>query len=179
MELSFRDQDWGPDPLSAMQAAYREGHKRLWGDAPPTRLALPAVKPEPVKPVEVVAPPEPEPEESITHAASIPAPLAAMHLARVILAECAEKHGVRIEDILGKRRHSRLVLARREAFWRLHNETLWPLLKIGQFLHKDHSTCCHALQVCEEFGLKLYSVRASKLLGKSAAGLVDGPVAEM
>jgi len=184
MDMRCSYEDWGTNPLQAMQNAYRERHARLWGPPPAPRLALPPVKPEPVKPVEVVValvkpalptPPEPDSptEAPIEPAISVPPPLVAMHLARTILREVAEKHGVLIEDIVGRRRQAKFMKARREACWRLYNETLWSLPKIGRFLNKDHTSILAAVRRCEKLGMVRYVVRPSKFGGERCAHAVD------
>lgn len=111
-----------------MAADYAERRRRLY--------ARPVV----VRVVEAPPPPEPEPPaepEPVEVAEEVPTP---RRLARHILAETCQRHGLRIECVLGDRRHLPLVLCRREAAWLIAKETnlSWP--QIGAVLNKDHTT---------------------------------------
>jgi hypothetical protein len=63
-----------------------------------------------------------------------------------ILHECAKDHGVTVEDLIGWGRTTRLVNARRDAIWRLHQRGTMSLKQIGRLLNKDHTTILHAIR---------------------------------
>jgi hypothetical protein len=63
-----------------------------------------------------------------------------------ILQECAKDHGVTVEDLIGWVRTTRLVNARRDAIWRLHQRGTMSLKQIGRLLNKDHTTILHAIR---------------------------------
>jgi hypothetical protein len=68
-----------------------------------------------------------------------------------ILQEVSSKHRVTIEEIISHRRNVPAMTARREAIWRIKNETTLSYPQIGKkFGGRDHSTIIHALKKYEE-----------------------------
>ena len=57
----------------------------------------------------------------------------------------AGEHGVSTEDILGQRRHKRIIAARHEVIRRAYLETGLSTTQIGRLLNRDHTT---VLYVC-------------------------------
>lgn len=70
---------------------------------------------------------------------------------RRIIQEVANKHRFTVEEIISHRRNAKLMLARREAIWRIKKETSLSYPQIGKkFGGRDHSTIIHALNKYEE-----------------------------
>lgn len=70
---------------------------------------------------------------------------------KAIAKEVADKHGVRVADILSPRRDAPTVRARHEAMWRCRNETTYSLPQIGKFLgNRDHTTVLHGIRKHQE-----------------------------
>jgi len=62
------------------------------------------------------------------------------------LTEVADKHGVRVDDILGERRTAEIARARQEAMWRLRHELHLSFPVIGSVIGgRDHSTVFHGV----------------------------------
>lgn len=71
--------------------------------------------------------------------------------AQQILAEIAQKHGVRISEIRGPRRQRALVLARHEYCVRLYSEMpQLSLPSIGRIINRDHTTVLYAVRKHKE-----------------------------
>lgn len=69
-------------------------------------------------------------------------------LSRAILAECAAKHGITVNDLLHDRKRSRralLVAARRECARRLRLERNLSTPQIGALLRRDHTSVLYLL----------------------------------
>lgn len=64
---------------------------------------------------------------------------------RYIVKSVADRHGLSIEDIMGIRKHSHVVQARRECMVALRGEGL-SCPQIGRLLNRDSSTIVHNLQ---------------------------------
>lgn len=70
---------------------------------------------------------------------------------RAIIRDVCLKHNVSVNDVMSPRRGKAIVLARKEACWRLRHETTWSLPRIGEFMGgKDHTTVLHAVRSYEE-----------------------------
>ncbi len=68
--------------------------------------------------------------------------------ARSIIARVAEEHGLTLEDILSVTRKRKIMLARREAIYRVWIEkSPIGLAEIGRRFGLDHTTVLHALRV--------------------------------
>jgi chromosomal replication initiation ATPase DnaA len=66
---------------------------------------------------------------------------------RSIVAEVAAQHGITYADMVGHSRKRAIVLARREAIYRLRTETPLSMAQIGKALGgKDHTSVLHALR---------------------------------
>jgi hypothetical protein len=65
---------------------------------------------------------------------------------RLIAREVAQKHKVRVSDLLSNRRFKDIVTARHEAFWRCREETAMSLTQIGLRFNKDHTTVLHGIR---------------------------------
>lgn len=90
-----------------------------------------------------------------------------------ILAEVCLKHGVTLADMRSMRRQTYLVLAKREACFRLRRDTQMSFPQIGELLNKDHSTVVHAfykylaenpdeVRACERASLKAWKEVAAR-----------------
>jgi len=88
--------------------------------------------------------PEPEPEVQAVPASRS---IAQRRPSGVIVEEVAAKHGITYEDVVGHSRKRAIVLARREAIYRMRTETPLSLQQIGKALGgKDHTSVLHALR---------------------------------
>lgn len=59
----------------------------------------------------------------------------------------AEKHGLTLEQLVGRTRSDDVVKARHEVFYRLRKETTWSLPRIGRFIGgRDHTTVLHGIR---------------------------------
>lgn len=87
---------------------------------------------------------EPEPEKEIPQIRINPG--SRLH----VVHECAEQFGVTIADIMGNSKVKKIMLARREAMWRLHKFKGMSKNNIGSFLNKDHSTVVYAITAYEK-----------------------------
>lgn len=66
---------------------------------------------------------------------------------RLIVKEVAAKHGVTVEDLVGRSRVPAIVAARHEAMFRVRKETTHSLPHIGRlFGGRDHSTVLNAMR---------------------------------
>jgi len=75
-----------------------------------------------------------------------------MPLWRRIVIEVARKHGLTFVQLAGQQRFRKIVAARHECFWRLHNETTMSLPAIGRRLNRDHTTVLHGIKQHEKRG---------------------------
>lgn len=67
-----------------------------------------------------------------------------------ILAEVADKHGLTLGDLTGRRVFHRIAHARHEAMWRIARERPHlSLPAIGKLFNRDHTTVIHALRAHE------------------------------
>jgi hypothetical protein len=57
-----------------------------------------------------------------------------------IARQVAHAHGVKLEEMLGDRRHAYLIPARQEAMYHMVQEDRWSLPHIGRFFGRDHTT---------------------------------------
>jgi hypothetical protein len=130
------------DVMSAALAEYRQRYKaaraRLWGGEYVERPVVRDILHLSARPAiiydEPVGPRRPLFADSIV----LPTRKA---LARQIVLEVAERHGVTFEEIVSMRRQQRIVDARNEVYYRLRNETTWSFPSIGRFLgDRDHSS---------------------------------------
>lgn len=73
-------------------------------------------------------------------------------MAQTIIHECAEKYGVRVEDLKGPRRQRNLIPARHEAMYRLKEEMpMLSLPQIGRMLGgRDHTTVLYGARKHQE-----------------------------
>lgn len=62
-----------------------------------------------------------------------------------VLHEVATRHGVEVQDIVGRSRAKRLVAARQEAFY-LMKEHGYSMSQIGRFCNRDHTTVMHGIE---------------------------------
>lgn len=62
-----------------------------------------------------------------------------------VLHDVATRHGVEVQDIVGRSRARRLVAARQEAFY-LMKEHGYSLSQIGRFCNRDHTTVMHGVE---------------------------------
>lgn len=131
---------------------YRDAKRRLWGEAiaktPPARVVI-------------HMPEEPQPERvarDILFLASglekkadpiYPHILTPRQLARAIIQETADKHGVSVEMLMSQRRDNKTVVARHELYWRMRSQTNWSLPQIGRFLDRDHTSVLHGCRAHE------------------------------
>lgn len=69
--------------------------------------------------------------------------------AKEMLLAIAEKHGVTVQEIIGRRRFSNLIAARFEAVYEITKATGWSLPRIGRLFNRDHTTILHCLRVME------------------------------
>jgi chromosomal replication initiation ATPase DnaA len=70
---------------------------------------------------------------------------------KTIIREVAEKHEVKVVDIISIRRDRKSCIARHEAMWRLKQETTMSFPQIGRRLGgRDHSTVIHGIHKHEE-----------------------------
>jgi NAD-dependent dihydropyrimidine dehydrogenase PreA subunit len=75
--------------------------------------------------------------------------------AREICEEICEKHHITFIDLISPSRPARLVIARREAVYRIRSETLCSFPMIGRILKRDHSTAVHSYyKYIREMGLE-------------------------
>lgn len=66
---------------------------------------------------------------------------------KAILKECAEKHGVSINEMISSRRFKNIVAARMEFYYRAKTETSASLPEIGRSCGgKDHTTVLHGVR---------------------------------
>jgi chromosomal replication initiation ATPase DnaA len=65
--------------------------------------------------------------------------------ARVIIRDVAQKHDIKIDEMLGKSRLRFVAWARQEAYDRVYRETLLSLPAIGRIFKKDHTTILHGI----------------------------------
>ncbi len=119
-----------------MLADYAARRKALYAQ----RQAAPSIAVAPTKP----APPEPFVIEDWPQ--PIELPHGPKRQAKRILAETAEKHGLKIECVIGPRRYPELVRCRREAAWLIARDTPLSLPQIGAILGKDHTTVLMAIR---------------------------------
>ena len=68
-----------------------------------------------------------------------------MSVARGIVTEVAEKHGLTVEQLVGDCRMAAFIKARHELYWRLHTKTEWSLARIGRFVDRDHTSVRHGV----------------------------------
>ncbi len=67
--------------------------------------------------------------------------------ARDIVELVADKHGVTVDDIFGKRKFQHLVEARVEAISQVRRARPdWTLRRLAMFFERDHTTVIHALR---------------------------------
>lgn len=78
-------------------------------------------------------------------------------LAKDIMSEIAEQHGVTPEEIVGSRRFKRVVIARQHAIYEIRRRLpFMSLPMIGRvFGYRDHTTCLHSICVWPEKAAKL------------------------
>jgi hypothetical protein len=135
-----------------LQAHYRALNARFFPSRPKPRLMLVAkVEPEPVatvdlsKEIETFLDSLPEPEEPAENSGFVPEP--GPFGAKKIIAHVAQKNGFTSDDILGKVKSSRLVVARWEAIKLVQEmNPKWSLPKIGRIFKRDHTSILHALR---------------------------------
>lgn len=122
---------------SALAESYAAVSLRLRG-APPPRAPMP------IPPAPVVAAPPPPPRISRP---ALP-PLESLPW-RIITREVVIKHGLSsVKDLLGRERRIEVVLARREAFYRIYTELPnTSLTKIGRWFGRDHTTVLNAIRM--------------------------------
>ncbi|MDB6454724.1 helix-turn-helix domain-containing protein [Falsirhodobacter sp. 20TX0035] len=60
--------------------------------------------------------------------------------------EIAEAHGINRCELLGTRRHPRVVHPRQELCLRAQERFGWSTTRIGQMVNRDHSTVVHSIQ---------------------------------
>jgi len=65
--------------------------------------------------------------------------------AEVVAGEAAEAYGVPLAVVLGRRRSKSVGVARAAVAAALREEG-WTLVRIGSYLHRDHSTILYLLQ---------------------------------
>ncbi len=63
-----------------------------------------------------------------------------------IMVEEAEKAGVTLEELRGKRKHKHLWQARRSAIKRVAEETGLSTVRMGRLFHRDHTSILNALR---------------------------------
>jgi hypothetical protein len=64
---------------------------------------------------------------------------------RMIIAQVCDRHGVAVEEVLGRSRYKRVCLARKEAYVMLRQERLsYPT--IGRMFGRDHTTVVDGVQ---------------------------------
>jgi len=68
----------------------------------------------------------------------------------IIVSCMAEYHGMKEEDLIGKRRHKRLVIPRHACFWIARENTNLSLPEIGDYFLRDHTTVMSGLKNYEE-----------------------------
>lgn len=61
-----------------------------------------------------------------------------------LLMAVSQKHGVSTDDILGPRRHKRIVAARHELMRRAYSETRLSTTQLGRLLNRDHTVILYA-----------------------------------
>lgn len=92
--------------------------------------------------------PKPPRRRDILHVAS--ADFVPEMTVKQIIAECCQKHGVTMSEMLGLQRFKRIVVARHEAAYRLSKETRLSMPQIGRRLgDRDHTTIIHAIRAHE------------------------------
>lgn len=141
-----------PARIGATEASFRESHARLRSKffpppppQPPPPPVLPASKPKRL----FTAPIEIEDDlkkakldlanaEATDHAGSVDACVQ-------IAVEVSSNRGVRIVDIVSKRRQQPLVEARHEVMYRCATETTLSLPKIGEIFRRDHTSVIYAI----------------------------------
>ena len=109
-------------------------------------LAAPARGPEPAKPPLADGWPPQPPAVPYDHfgGAVDPTSIPFQSRWRVIVAEVAQKHRCRPEEIIGPGRSRYMVRARHEACYRLREELQMSWMQIGHKLgHRDHTTCLY------------------------------------
>lgn len=93
--------------------------------------------------------PRPEQRKAID-ATPLAEPSGPRGFAKRIIRETAERHNIKIGDIIGPRRFPTFTIARREAAWLIAAETDLYLAEIGRLLGKDHTTIINAVRVANE-----------------------------
>ena len=64
---------------------------------------------------------------------------------RMIIAQVCDRHGVAVEEVLGRSRYKRVCLARKEAYVMLRQERL-SYLTIARMFGRDHTTVVDGVQ---------------------------------
>jgi chromosomal replication initiation ATPase DnaA len=63
-----------------------------------------------------------------------------------MVGEIADRHGVSFAEIIGPRKHRKVLAARYEAIRTVNREfPAWSTLKMGRFFNRDHTTILSAL----------------------------------
>ena len=109
------------------------------------RISRAATVPPPeIRPLLVVKPAEPEPDE----APDLRSPLLAgapLGRSRGLLEPVLQRHGITWKQVAGKVRVTAIVAARHECMWVLrHAGMSFP--KIGRFMNRDHTTVLHGVR---------------------------------
>lgn len=105
----------------------------------------PRPQPQPQKPVSVIDAKEPSPPRQVQFGAPFnflkePGTFALVKFA-------ALKHGLRVEDIMGRSRLVNIIRARHEAIWLVKSHRPWMSLpEIGRIFNIDHTTVLHAIR---------------------------------
>lgn len=118
---------------------YKEAKARLWGEAiaknPPAKVVVKRVHRHKTRDWLFLS--------SWVYAAREPS--TPVSKASSIVEEVCREHDIAEQDLLGKRRQPHLVAARFDVYARLVAETNWSLMRIGEFLGRDHSTIVKSL----------------------------------
>lgn len=113
-------------------------------------IAEPKPKPDPITPTEQIRKFRRERDREMFEAAAQRFPLPEtikITSVKDIMAQVASEHGVTLNDILGQRRTRKIMLARREAVYRVWTEkSPIGLAEVGRHFGLDHTTVLHALR---------------------------------